>query len=126
MPRRKVADKWPFPADSPLDRAYAVAGNYRTALLEADPDRCAELDAKHMRLGQGRVVPQLSAHDLDDMLPAAAVADFCYVQTATIDVWVSRGLRYLDTREGRRFKLRDVLEYQAEVRRKRAAARSAG
>lgn len=125
-PRRRTtaSDKWPHPGDSTLDRARRIAESYRTALLRADPNTCARLDANAIRVGQGWVVPQLATLDLDDLVDAYELAAYCYVEASTVDVWVGRGLDFKDTPDGRRFTVRGYLDFQAEQRRRRAAMRS--
>lgn len=120
MPRRKVPDKWPFPGDSTLDRARRVAESYRLALLRADPDECAHLDAQAINRGQGWIVPQRGGWESNDLLTADELADYCYVKPRTVDAWVSRGLKVTETVDGRRFRYEDVLEFQATLRIRRA------
>ena len=122
-PRRKVKDKWPRPADSPLDRARSIARSYRDALLKVDPSRCYQLDAEAERRGQGWVAPQQAQWELDDLLTADELVDCCCIQPRTIDTWISRGLKTIETVDGRRFRYGDILDYQAQQRLRRAAIR---
>jgi hypothetical protein len=108
-----------------LDRARRIAESYRTALLRVDPNACARLDANAIRVGQGWVVPQPATVDLDEPLDTYALAAYCYVEATTVDVWVGRGLRFKDTPDGRRFLLRDLLDFQRDQRLRRAASRKA-
>lgn len=124
-PRRRVPDKWPHPGDSTLDRARRIAESYRTALLRVDPNACARLDANAIRVGQGWIVPQPATVDMDEPLDTYELASYCYVEAATVDVWVGRGLQFKDTADGRRFVLRDLLDFQREQRQRRAASRKA-
>lgn len=124
-PRKKVKDPWPFPGDSPLDRARRTADSYRTGLMAADPDACAKLDAQAIRRGQGWIVPQRATYQMDDLVTAELLADYCYVKVRTVDEWVQRGLKVTNTPDGNRFRIGDYLDYQADQRRRRAATREA-
>lgn len=127
-PRRKSADPWPRPGDSTLDRSRSIAESYRTVLLRVDPDACAKLDARAIRLGQGWIVPQPAVTDenLDEPQTVDQIAAYCYVQTSTVDKWMGRGLRWKDTPDGRRITVRDLLDYQVGQRKRRAASRKVG
>src|SRR5213076_388535 len=49
--------KWPWRADSPLERRSRVAQIYRHALENVAPEDCAALDAQMIAAGQPWVVP---------------------------------------------------------------------
>src|SRR6266571_1876209 len=115
-----TADPWPWPGDSPLDRARRVARSYRDALRHADPALCARLDHHSRALGQHWIVPRPLDHEPDDLLDAHAVADMCDVQINTVRVWHSRGLRAITTPDGQRFRVGDVLDYHQQRRYRRA------
>lgn len=112
-------DLWPWPADTPTDRARRIARSYRDALHAVDPDRCARLDAEATRLGQGWVVPQIVTVAPDDLLTRWQAAEFCQVRAKTITEWRRRGLRVTPTPDGDRYRVADLIAYQAELRRKR-------
>ncbi|WP_143268508.1 MerR family transcriptional regulator [Amycolatopsis vastitatis] len=118
----KRADPWPWPGDSPLDRARRVARNYRDALMRADAEACGELDRRCRDLGQGWIVPQQMKFGQDDLLDVDEVADLCDVQADTVRQWRRRGLPTVDTPDGQRYRVADVLAYHAERRRRRANA----
>ena len=61
---------WPWPADSPLDRARRVARSYRELLLAQLPDACRALDEEMIRRGQGWVLPQVDPYDPSELLTA--------------------------------------------------------
>lgn len=119
-PRKRPPDPWPWPADTPTERARRVAWSYRQELAGIAPDRCAKLDARTQELGQAWIVPQLAVYTPDDQLTTDEVAEFCGVQPATVDTWTRRGLPHHQDPDGhRRFVMRDVLDYHAENRRRR-------
>lgn len=121
-PRRRNPDPWPWPGDTPVERARRIARSYRDALLAAEPDTCTALDARAARLGQGWITPKPLAYHDDDLLTAPEVATMCDVQPGTVDQWRKRGLPVTTTPDGPRFLVRDVLAYHAEKRRKRGVA----
>lgn len=120
-PRRRVAKKWPWPHESVLESREHLARLYRDKLLEVDPEACFELDADAQRFGQGWIVPQKAIYQADDLLTAELVADSENVMPRTVDLWVSRGLKVIDTPDGNRFRFADVQAYRAERRQRRAA-----
>ncbi|SEF34374.1 hypothetical protein SAMN05421837_107345 [Amycolatopsis pretoriensis] len=125
-PRRKQPDPWPWPADTPTERARRIARTYRDAYAAVAPEACRELDGRVQGLGQGWIVPAVAQFSDDDLLTVEELADFCRVQPGTIDQWCSRGLASVDTPDGRRFLIRDALEYQARARRRRAGLGESG
>ncbi|GAA1962044.1 helix-turn-helix domain-containing protein [Amycolatopsis minnesotensis] len=113
-------DPWPWPGDSPLDRARRVARTYREALLRDAPETCAELDDRCRELGQSWVVPKPLTFGQDDLLDADEVADMCDVRPGTVRQWRRRGLPTVDTVDGVRYRVADVLAYHADRRIRRA------
>lgn len=118
-PRRKQPDPWPWP-DTPTEKARRVARAYRDAYHAVAPEACRELDQRVQSLGQGWIVPAVVQYADNDLLTVDELADFCGVQPGTIDQWRARGLASVDTPDGRRFLIRDAIEYQARTRRRRA------
>lgn len=114
--------KWPFPGDSALDRSRRIARSYRTELYAVDPDRCIELDNKARLLGEGWVAPEQAVFTVDDMLTAPQIAEILGVQPATVRQWGARHLvKRHTTLDGRTvYRLGDVIDYQADQRRRRA------
>lgn len=119
-PRRKPPDPWPWRADTPVERARRVAHGYREELARLAPDLCRRIDERCVRLGQSWVLPKVVAYHEDDLLTTDEVADVMGVQPGTVDQWRHRGMRDVSTPDGRRYLLRDVREYHAEKRRRRA------
>jgi hypothetical protein len=109
-------------ADTPLDKARTVARSYREALRMQVPHLCARIDAHMVEHGQTWVVPQVAQYEFDDLLNARQAADYCGIEPNTLQVWKARGLEVVETVDGRRYRVRDLLEYQATRRQKRAAS----
>lgn len=122
MPRKRLTDPWPWPADSPIDRRERLARIYREALLRVDPDECYRLDADAARVGATWIAPKRAIYEPDDQLTAELLADDQRVQPRTIDAWVADGMRVIHSRDGSRYRYGDVLDYLADRRRRRAAA----
>lgn len=120
-PESDATAPWPWPGDSPLDRRSRVARTYREKLAEEAPEACATIDAAMRRLNQTWVLPKRTDIDLDALLTAEQAADFCDAQPRTIATWRDRGLKVTETPDGPRYQVRDILEYHAEMRRRRAA-----
>lgn len=115
-----MTDPWPWPGDTPLDRARRVARTYRDALRRTDRELCAQLDQRTRDLGQQWIAPTTLAYDLDDQLTADEVAELCQVKPDTVRVWRYRGLPTVDTPDGRRYRVADVLNYHAQRRHQRS------
>lgn len=94
---------------------------YRDMLAKQDPELCAQLDDRAAALGQGWVRPQLAEIDMDALLTAEGVADFCFVEPRTVVQWRARGLRVTETPDGLRYRVGDVLDYHANLRKARIA-----
>lgn len=125
-------DPWPWRGDSAVDRARRVAQSYRAALADADPARCAALDAEMARLGQEWVRPVLAHVDLDDFVSLARAGELVGLSKDAVYKWtVARGGRppMLSARRSDAGALtvciRDVLRVNAEHRRRRADRRAA-
>lgn len=119
-PRRRIADKWPWPWESVLERREHLARIYRDKLMEVAPDECLKLDADSEHFDQRWILPRKAIHADDDLLTAELVADCERVMPRTVDLWVSRGLKVLDTPDGNRFRYGDVQAYLADRRQRRA------
>lgn len=117
--------RWPWPGDSPLDIARRLVQSYRQELQKISPERCAVLDRRAQELGQGWVIPQDWHVDLDDLLSRDEAAEFAQVERRTLDEWRRRGLKVTATPDGPRYRVRDLLDYQAQRRRARIDRRDA-
>lgn len=123
-----MTDRWPFPEDTQRERDRKIAQSYRAALFDADPDRCRQLDQRAQELGQGWVVPHPSTLDLDDELRAVDLAELLGIPAATIRKWASRGqVEQRTAADGSPvYLVREVVDYCAAVRRRRAGKASTG
>lgn len=118
---------WPFPGDTALDRARRIAQSYRAELVAADPAAAALLDARAIQFGEGWVTGEtLATVDLDDVLPAPAMAEVVGEEPATIRQWAARGhiRKRKDAKQRTVYRVGDVLDYQAQQRLKRARRRT--
>lgn len=125
-PRRKAPDPWPWPADTPTERARRVALSALAELEKVAPERARTFVDRITGMGEPWLRRAIVRYQDDDLLTAAEVADVCGVQPGTVDQWRHRGLRDVDTVDGRRFLMRDVLEYHAARRRRRATVGESG
>ncbi|WP_072814293.1 helix-turn-helix domain-containing protein [Rhodococcus zopfii] len=123
-----TADPWPWPADTPLDRARRIAQSYREALAAIAPDRCAQLDDRAREYGQDWVTPQLVTFGMDDLLTAIEAAELAGVTAQVIYQWAYRGHlpRCAGPDGSTRYRAGDVLDHVARTRRRRAATRVVG
>jgi hypothetical protein len=110
---------WPWPADTPLDRARRVAQSYRDALRRSDPDAAHALDTWAADHGQGWVRPQAWDYDENELLTLYEAAERASVRLRTIYQWHQRGLVYVDTVDGRRVRVGDLVRFIRDRRRSR-------
>lgn len=118
-------DPWSFPADTPLERARAIARSYRAMLHAHAPERAAQLDRRAIELGQGWVAPtELPADAVEDALDAelsaADIEHFWRIPASTIRAWATKGLleRRCAHDGSPRYLVRDVLDVQSRARRR--------
>lgn len=115
---------WPFPGDTALDRARAVAREYRRVLLQFAPDRVHALDRHFTNLGEPWVAPQRADLDLNAELPAQVLSDYLGGEPTadTLRQWRARGHlpKRVDDRGRPVYRVGDVLDHVAEQRRARA------
>jgi hypothetical protein len=116
-----VSDPWPWPADTPTERARRIARSYRNALHDKDSARCEQLDIQAAELGQGWVVPRILTVEPDDLLTRWEAAEYCDVKVKTISEWRRRGLVVTPTPDGDRYRVADLIAYQAQIRQRRTA-----
>jgi len=116
-----MKDPWPFPADTPLERARKIAQSYRSALLNTDPAICAKLDERAMEIGQKWIKPVDVEGDLDTLMTAMQVADMFGLDARTVRQWGTRGhIERLQSDGKPVYLLRDVIDYMAATRRDRS------
>lgn len=111
-----MTGRWPWPADTVLDRCRRLLTAYREALLRADPSVCAQLDEWALEHGQTWVVPSAWPYADDELLTLTQAAQACHVQVTTVYRWHQRGLRYIDTPDGARVRAGDLIDF-ARARR---------
>lgn len=120
---------WPFPGDTPLDRARRCAYEYRAELLKLAPEAVHAIDQKLVNLGEPWVAPQPVILDLDAEHRPRALSELLggTPTEETIRQWRSRG--NIPDRKDDDNKpvntVRDVLDYQADQRRARAERKGA-
>lgn len=120
-PRR---DLWPFPGDTPLDRARRCSWSYRAELFKLAPDVVRSIDDKLTALGEPWVAPQPVELDLDAEHRLRDLSEkLGGVPTENVlRQWRARG-HLPDRRDdaGRPVNTaRDVLDHQARQRQERA------
>jgi hypothetical protein len=77
------------------------------------------MDGLARELGQGWVCPQIAQFEGMDLLNPRQAADFCQVRPSTLPQWRRRGLVAIGTPDGTRYRVTDLLDYQAKQRLKR-------
>ena len=116
-------DPWPFPEDTPLERARRIAQSFRSALLSVAPDLCAQLEQRAVDLGQHWVRPmEMSVADLDELLSAEQLGEMFTIAPRLVRLWGYRGHIERLGEDGKPlYRLRDVIDHMARTRQKRAA-----
>lgn len=120
-----MTSKWPWPADSPIDIARRLLQSYRLALQQIDPESCRLIDVHATTIGQGWVAPKVETVNPDDLVSAAEAAELIGVEVNTIYQWATRKHvpRHHAAGHPTRYRVGDVLEHVAKIRRARASAR---
>ncbi len=121
-----MADAWPWAADTELERSRRVARWYRDALQLAAGPLVRRLDDQCNRYGQRWITTGRLAHDPDDLLTAAEVAELCQVRPRTVTKWrleLDPPLPAIRTPDGIRVRVGDLLAWEAARRRARLARR---
>lgn len=119
-PRRT---SWPFPGDTPLDRARRCTHEYRDALLKVAPDVVSRIDEQLTALGEPWVAPQPVEFNLDDEYRPTQLSELLggIPTPEAIRQWRTRG-HLPDRRDDAGNPVntvRDVLDYQAQQREDR-------
>jgi hypothetical protein len=110
---------WPWPADTPLDRARRLTQSYRSALALVNADHADAIDAWAVDHGQGWVCEAPWPWDDDHLFTFAEAADAANVRLRTIYQWHQRGLPYTDTPDGRRIRAGDLVRWDVHRRQSR-------
>lgn len=87
LDRKDRAGLWPFPVDTPLDRARKVAGMYRSRLRALDVGACDILDQTAVSFGEDWMLEKPDVVDPDRELTTAEAAELCHVHPDTIRKW---------------------------------------
>lgn len=114
---------WPFPGDTPTDRARRIAQSYRAELMLVAPEVAERVDARAVLFGEHWVTGRLATTDMDTMLPARPMAELVGEEGPdVIRQWATRGKipRYRDGDGRTVYRVGDVVDHQAEQRRRRA------
>ena len=128
QPRR---NPWPWPVDTPLDRARKIATMYRRHLLTAAPAVCASLDDTCGGFGETWMLEKPDLIEPDDEVTTAEAAELAGVPIERIRKWACAdnpekpGVPLLPRfkRRGRErtYRSADVLAAAATIRRWRHA-----
>lgn len=110
---------WPRPADTAVDRARCIAWEYRTALADTAPQRCAALDQAAVELGETWIAgaPQHTDAELLTLTDLAGVLGEKY---KTVWAWWHRG--HIPRESSGLFRLDAVLDGLARWRVERETA----
>jgi len=104
---------WPWPGDTPLERARRIANDLLALLSDAD---------RHVAVVTARAVGEtwLGASLLrwtnDDVIAPSEAAGLVHATPAHLRSWVRMGVL---TRTGRGYRVQDVLDASAEVHKRR-------
>lgn len=119
-PRRRPAERWPWPEDTGLERREKIARSYRDALRQVAPEDAERLDAMAAAVGQTWVLTTRRQLPDDELLDTAAVAEHFDVDVRIVDQWRYRdGLSAQHTPDGVRYRYADVVQFLADRRRAR-------
>ncbi len=78
---------WPWPVDTPLDRARKVAGMYRQHLKTAAPAVCATLDDTVRGFGEDWLLDREQVIDPDREVTTSEAAEMVRVHPDTVRRW---------------------------------------
>lgn len=111
--------RWPWPADTVLDRSRRLLQSYRAALGESAPLVRERLDTWAVEHGEGWVVPSPLVFLADDLLTVDEVATYASVKRRTVYRWHELGLPWTHTPDGIRVRAGDLLTWERERRQRR-------
>lgn len=111
--------RWPFPGDSPLDRARRVAASYREAARSAGVE-VERLDAHFARLGESWAGGVVAVAD-DELLTAAEVEDRLSIPAPRVRQWRARGMLEPAAASPTRYRVGDVRQLEAAMRTRRSS-----
>lgn len=111
-----MTDLWPWPGDTPCDRARQIANS----LLAQLPVQDREAAVRRARaLGETWLGANLLRWDSTDVITTAEAAELLHTSPATIRKWHSRG--WLPNHGTGRYVVAQVLDCAAARRRQHAA-----
>lgn len=99
---------WPWPGDSPTDRARAVANSLLGLLPRSERDIAIR---KARAVGESWLGADLLRWDISDVVTTAEAAQMIHVGASTIRKWHSLG--YLPNRGTGKYRVGDVLDCAA-------------
>jgi hypothetical protein len=99
---------WPWPRDSPTDRARAVANSLLALLPESDRDDAIR---QARAVGETWLGANLLRWDISDVVTTSEAAELIHVGASTIRKWHSLG--YLPNQGTGRYLVGDVLDCAA-------------
>jgi len=82
--------RWPRPADTAVDRARAIAREYRAALQHVDPERCDRLDRAAVAFGELWLTGTIQ-HTDRELVTLAELAALLGEPYKTVWAWWRRG-----------------------------------
>lgn len=118
-----MTGRWPWPGDTPLDRARRVALSYRHALQGLDGDMCGDIDQQMENWGELWAVPRVELVDLDEWVTIDVAAQHVGLTAKAVYNWVySKDLASKMGNDKRlRVNLGEALEMNRNLRNKRIA-----
>jgi hypothetical protein len=87
LDRQDRRNPWPWPVDTPLDRARKVAGMYRARLKALAPAACTETDEVAASFGETWMLDKPDIVDPDTEVTTAEAADLAQVPVKRIREW---------------------------------------
>lgn len=87
LDRQGRRDPWPWPLDTPLDRARKITGMYRRHLLTAAPEVCASVDDTAREFGETWMLERLDVVNPDAEITTAQAAELVNVTPKRIREW---------------------------------------
>ena len=112
-----MTDRWPWPGDTPTERARRIANSLLALLPEPERDTWT---AQAHAVGETWLGATLLRWSADDIITTAEAAELIHVGASTIRKWHSAGQLHAQARG--RYRVGDVLDCAAARRRARTRA----
>ncbi len=87
LDRQQNRNRWPFPDDSPVQRARHIAIMYRTRLRAVDRAAADDCDATARQFGETWIAPEAVAYPDDKEVTTDEAASMANVTVDTIRQW---------------------------------------